>query len=315
MPLLELKGVSKVFPGGRRALDGVSLTVEAGQATGLVGESGAGKTTLAQIAVGLVRPTSGTVAVNGAVAGNGGRINRKELSRMIQLVWQDAPGSLDPRMRVGRAVAEPLKVHGTGPQGSLRDKALDLLAEVGLAPELADRRPRGLSGGEIQRAVIARALAPGPRLLICDEPASALDARIKAQIVELLGRLRRQRGLAYLIITHDLGLVGKLADNLLVMYGGVIVETGPAARLLKNPLHPYTQLLLSSQPELGGPVAAFYAKNNKALDDSGHHDITGDGGCGFRWMCPRKVDRCDGSKPELTSVGDDRQAACFLVEG
>lgn len=315
MPLLELKGVSKVFPGGRRALDGVSLTVEAGQATGLVGESGAGKTTLAQIAVGLVRPTSGTVAVNGAVVGNGGRINRKELSRTIQIVWQDAPGSLDPRMRVGRAVAEPLKVHGAGPQGSLRDKVLELLAEVGLAPELADRRPRGLSGGEIQRAVIARALAPGPRLLICDEPASALDARIKAQIVELLGRLRRQRGLAYLIITHDLGLVGKLADNLMVMYGGVIVETGPAARLLKNPLHPYTQLLLSSQPELDGPVAAFYAKNNKALDDSGHRDITGEGGCGFRWMCPRKVDRCDGSKPELTAVGDDRQAACFLVEG
>lgn len=251
MPLLELKGISKAFH-NLQVLSNISLEVDRGQAIGIVGESGAGKTTLAAIAAGLVKPSSGKVIIEGAAVDGRAQHGRKQRARTVQLIWQDVQGSLNPRMSVGRAIAEPLKIHRLAERGSVKKHVSNLLAEVGLKADTANRLPRSLSGGEAQRVVIARALATNPRLLICDEPASALDARAKLRVVELLDRLRRERNLACLIITHDLSLARMLADEVVVMHRGVIVETGPTAEVLRQPDHPYTKLLVNSEPLLQG---------------------------------------------------------------
>lgn len=238
---------------GVMALDGVNLSVAAGQSIGIVGESGAGKTTLAAVAAGLLEPTGGEVNLKGARV----RTNRdmKRRAHILQMIWQDTTGAIDPRMNVADAIAEPLRIHknrvgdaGTG----IGSKILELLQAVGLSRDLSGRYPHQLSGGQLQRVVIARALALNPEILICDEPAAALDARIKLQIAGLLEQLRSERGISLVVISHDLPLVSMIADELYVMRRGRIVESGATRQVMGKPEHRYTRGLVASVPVLQG---------------------------------------------------------------
>ncbi|MEK6536218.1 MAG: ATP-binding cassette domain-containing protein [Actinomycetota bacterium] len=232
-----------------QALTEVSLSILPGQSMGVIGESGAGKTTLAALAAGLATPSSGRVLINGQRLSSGGR-DRRVRARIVQLVWQDTYGSVDPRMTVEKIIAEPLRIHGIYKEQGIGQQTGRLLNEVGLSNDLLARHPHQLSGGEVQRVVIARALALDPELLICDEPAAALDARTKLQVAELLIGLQSARNLSLMVIAHDLPLVRKITGDLIVMYRGVVVESGPTASVIDRPQHPYTQLLVSCDPFL-----------------------------------------------------------------
>ena len=230
----------------------VSFAVSAGQSIGIIGESGAGKTTIAALAVGLTAPSSGRVITDAGMKGPS-RENRLQRARRIQLIWQNAREYVDPRLRVSRIIAEPLRVHGIDKGIDTNEAVERLLGEVGLSIDLKERRPHELSGGELQRVVIARALALDPELLICDEPASALDAHSKARIADLLVRLQTERGLALMVIAHDLPLVRMITEELIVMHQGEIVERGPTETVITHPAHPYTQMLLSCEPSVPQP--------------------------------------------------------------
>lgn len=247
--VLELVHVRKVFARrGQESLAAVedsSFAVGAGESVGLVGESGSGKTTTAQMVLGLLAPTSGQVLVDGRDVRELGRRERRDLCRAVQAVFQDPMGSFDPRRTLGYSVCEGMRNVGESREEARR-RALALFARCGLGAELFSRYPREVSGGQCQRAAIARALAMDPKLLLCDEATSALDATVQRQVVELLLGLCRERGLAMLFISHDLALVGQLCDRVLVMEKGRIVESGPVEEVLLRPQHPYTQRLLAS---------------------------------------------------------------------
>jgi len=256
--LIEIRGLSKYYgvsggilktPTGReiRALDDVGLTLNKGEVLGVVGESGSGKTTLVNTLLGLVEPTSGEVLYRGkSMLGPGSR----EIARNVQVVFQDPTASLNPRMRIGRIIAEPWAIHhGVLQRAEWPRRVAELLEQVGLRPEHADRYPHQFSGGQRQRIAIARALALKPEVIICDEAVSALDVSIQAQVIQLLKDLRRDHGLSYLFIAHDLPVVRDFADRTVVMQGGRIVESGVTAEIFENPQHPYTQKLLASRPE------------------------------------------------------------------
>lgn len=322
MPLLDVIGASKEYavagvmdrilgrPGKFvHALNDINLSIDRGEAIGIVGESGAGKTTLASLIVGLETPTSGEISLGGtSLAGS----DRKAWSRMVQLVWQDPPEALNPRQRVGVTIAEPMLI-----QGMIRSEAdarvLELMREVDLDTSLRDRLPGELSGGQAQRVVIARALAVDPDLVICDEPASALDAPVKLQIAKLLLRLRRERGLAYLIIAHDLPLVQAITDRLVVMYQGSMVEAGPTRELLEQPMHPYTRLLVSSDLSLVGDKEAHGSSLASVEIEEG---LSGDvaGGCSFMPRCPDAEAGCGVARIELDEI-NGREIACLRVSG
>lgn len=326
MSLLEASRLYKIYsatgglPGGGMkagrkiselpALVDVSLKLRSGSSLGLVGESGAGKTTLAQIVAGLIPPSRGEVKIDGTVISARPPSRRLLLkqARLVQLIWQDALGSLNPRMRVKHAIAEPLRIHRLLREKSACEQTACLLNEVDLPAELGHRFPHELSGGQAQRVAIARALAIMPRLLVCDEPASALDLRLKMQIAELLERLRRQKGLTYLIITHDLLLANKLTDHLAVMYRGRLVERGPTSAVLDNPLHPYTRLLVDSAPELSGLLVT--GKNCREV--IGGEQIDNASGCCFRNGCSVAGIVCR-ERPELTWRDGGRWVACWLA--
>ena len=335
MPLLEFINVSKVFgradhslscgqsghrlfPARRgiKVLDGINLSVGEGEAVGLVGESGAGKTTLAALAAGLELPSAGGVSVSGpgpdpetGAFRKRGKAARLKRARQLQLIWQDARGSLDPRMKIGAALAEPLRIHGHDSRHELDLKVSALMSETGLDASLRSRYPHELSGGEVQRVVIARALALDPAVLVCDEPASSLDAGNKVRIARLLSRLRRERGLALLVIAHDLGLVRFLTERIFIIYRGRIVESGPTAAVLDNPLHPYTRLLVSCDPSMPGWNKMLGATGTQP----GRKQILRPHlrGCGFACRCSQKSAACQGSAPELSSWGEDRRVACL----
>ena len=247
-PLLELSGVRRhyvtrtgFFTASRRevtAVAGVDLHVMPGETVGLVGESGCGKSTLARMAVGLEPPSAGTVRVDGLDPWAGDAAARRKLPRLVQMIFQDPFASLNPRLPVGWTVAEGLRAMGEGSARQRRERVLELLAQVGLAPEHAGRFPHQFSGGQRQRVAVARALALSPRLIVCDEPVSALDVSVQAQVINLLADLKDRLGLAYLFISHDLAVVGHVSDRVAVMYLGRIVETAPARALYDGPLHP-----------------------------------------------------------------------------
>jgi oligopeptide/dipeptide ABC transporter ATP-binding protein len=314
-PLLSATGLEKRFavrrgPMGRAsawlpALRGIDFDVAAGRTLALVGESGSGKTTAARIVARLTEPDAGRIVFDGAdwLAFSGAALRRKR--RELQIVFQDPATSLNPRMRAGDQVAEPLRVQRLARRAERAVRVRELLAAVGLPEDVAGRYPAELSGGQRQRVAIARALATGPRLVVCDEPASALDPSVGAQILNLLLDLRDRTGVAYLFISHDLAVVSRIADEVAVMYRGRIVERAPARELLARPLHPYTAALVAAArgASPAGNPAAF--STSAASPDP-------DRGCPYRERCPIARPRCDEERPPLENAGIGRFAACFF---
>ena len=315
--LLEVRDLAKHYAqqGGVRvrALDGVSFTVAPGETLGIVGESGCGKSTLGRAVLRLIEPTRGAVVFDGTdiLA-----LDRRALlaqRKHMQIVFQDPFGSLNPRHSVGAILAEPLEIHGYGDRRARAARVRDLLALVGLPPDAGERYPHEFSGGQRQRIAIARALALEPRLLIADEPVSALDVSIQSQILNLLAELRARLNLAMLFISHDLSVIRHVSDRIGVMYFGKLVEIGPAADVFARPAHPYTQALLSAVPK---PVPG--AKRERILlegelPDPAHPPP----GCAFAARCRHAMERCRAELPELAArrvEGGTREVACHLLE-
>ena len=281
----------------------VSFDVSEGQALGIVGESGSGKTTIARMLVGLEPPTAGRIVFNGKdLSARPKREERRARGRFIQIVFQDPYTSLDPRQSVRRTVDEVQAFHFSRDSSARRTRTKQLLDAVGLSDKDARSLPRELSGGQRQRAAIARALAAEPKILILDEAVSALDVSIQAQILNLLGDLRREFRLTYILISHDLAVVRQVADDVLVMYRGRTVEVGPVETILSAPLHPYTRRLLESVPRPG----MVLARRAAVLEGE-------DEGCLFRQRCPSAFDRCV-AEPDLIATGGSHSARCWLVE-
>lgn len=259
MPLLDVRSLSKTFPHGsasRPAVDDVSFTVNEGETLALVGESGAGKSTTGRLVLRLTGADTGEITFHGQDVRRLRGAGLRNFRREAQMIFQDPFSSLNPRMQIWKAVAEPLLVHGLCPRAELKDRAAALLDSVGLGTHLLDRYPSGLSGGQLQRAAIARALSTGPSLIVCDEPVAALDVSIQAQVVNLLLDIQEERGVAYLFVTHDLALVEKLAHSVAVMRNGAIVEHAPTEVLFAQPQQEYTRTLLSAIPDLPDTAVA-----------------------------------------------------------
>ena len=316
MTALSICDLRVQFPGAGgapvRAVDGVSLDIADGETLGLVGESGCGKTSLANAVVGLVVPRSGSVLIAGREVVGAGRAELRDIRARAQMVFQDPVTSLNPRMKVGEAIGEPLLVRGLARGAALRDRVAGLLAEVGLRAEHANNYPHQFSGGQRQRVVIARALALRPALLICDEPVSALDVSVRAQILNLLVDLQAKHGMASLFVSHDLGVVRHVCDRVAVMYLGRIVEEAPRDALFAAPRHPYTQALLASVPE-PDPVAQR-ARPRVKLEGEIPSPASPPSGCRFHTRCPIAVARCRVEEPQWRPVGAS-MVACHLADG
>ncbi|WP_426167599.1 ABC transporter ATP-binding protein [Sandarakinorhabdus sp. DWP1-3-1] len=294
-------------PATLRALDGVSFDVARGDIVGVVGESGSGKTTLGRAILRLVEPSAGSVHFDGTdLAGLSGRA-MLPLRRRLQAVFQDPAGSLNPAMTVGAAIAEALAIHGLGTRRDRGERVALLLERVGLPADCARRGPQALSGGQRQRVGIARALAVGPDLIIADEAVSALDVSVQAQIVNLLGDLRAELGLAMVFIAHDLAVVEHLCDRVIVLYLGRVMEAGTVEQVFGNPRHPYTRALIDAAPRLGTGVGTRRQRTLLAGDPPS--PIAPPSGCVFRTRCPEAIAACADVVPPLTGAG--HQAACI----
>ena len=308
--LLRFSDVKVHYPtraGVVRAVDGVSLDVAAGETLGLVGESGCGKSTLGRSAMGLVRPTAGEILLEGRTISGMSRSALRPLRPKMQMIFQDPYASLNPRMSVARILEEPLVVHGRGSASERRERVAWLMAKVGLRPEAAQRHPHEFSGGQRQRIGIARALALDPRLVICDEPVSALDVSVRAQVINLLMDLKRDLGLAYVFISHDLSVVEHVSDRIAVMYLGKLVELAERRTLWTQPAHPYTRALISAsrtvQPRGDG-------RERVRLTGDLPSPIDPPSGCRFRTRCPLAVERCGAEEPALRMLGPGHSVAC-----
>ena len=308
--LLEIADLQVRF-GPVRAVDGVSLDIAPGPfGLGLVGESGSGKTTIGRAVLRLVSPAAGQIRFDGAdIAGLRGRALR-DYRRAVQIVFQDPDNTLDPRMRIGPAIAEALTTHDMVPRRQARTRVRELLAETGLDPDFAARYPHQLSGGQRQRVAIARALSVQPRLLVLDEPTSALDVRAQARILELIARLRGERRLSYLLITHNLAVVHELCERTAVLYLGRVAESGPTSELLRAPAHPYTRALRSAVPE----VDASARSARIVLHGEPANAISPPPGCVFHPRCPLAIDRCAVEVPALRVIAPGREVACHRAE-
>ncbi|MEU1229649.1 oligopeptide/dipeptide ABC transporter ATP-binding protein [Streptomyces sp. NPDC005828] len=318
--LLSVRDLTMTFRGRRarsapvRAVDGVSFDVAAGETLGLVGESGCGKSTTGRMIVRLLEPTAGSVSYDGRDISHLSQRELKPLRRDLQMVFQDPHSSLNPRQTVARIISDPLLVQGSS-ASEARKRAVELMELVGLIPEHIDRYPHEFSGGQAQRIGIARALATAPRLVVADEPVSALDVSVQAQIVNLMERLQRELGLAYLFIAHDLSVVKRVCDRVAVMYLGRIVEIGPKERVYAAPAHPYTRALLSAVP-LPDPAAERARERITLLGDP-PSPAAPPPGCTFHPRCPKAREICRTEAPPLriTAPGDARQVACHFPEG
>lgn len=317
--LLEISNLVKHYPvrsgvlrrvtGTVHAVDGVSFTLGVGETLGLVGESGCGKSTVARSILRLVEPTSGSIRINDTDITRLGKAALRPHRRSMQIIFQDPFASLNPRMTAGHIVGEPLSVHGIAAGRAKQERVAELFEQVGLRPDQMLNYPHQFSGGQRQRICIARALSLGPDLIVCDEPVSALDVSIQAQVINLLIDLQRQHGFSYLFIAHDLAVVAHISHRVAVMYLGRIVELAEKTELFANPRHPYTQALLASVP-----VADPRTKRLKPLIDGDvPSPINPPSGCAFHTRCRFVMERCKVETPVL--AGAQHQVACFLHEG
>ncbi len=324
-PIMEVENLVKHFPvrvgiaikrtvGHVRAVDGVSFTLNKGETLGVVGESGCGKSTLAQVLMRLEPPTGGAVRFHGEDIFTKRGKDLKALRRQIQIVLQDPYTSLNPRMTVGDIVGEPFEIHPeVAPKAERRQKVQDLLDVVGLNPDFINRYPHQFSGGQRQRIGIARALALRPEVIICDEPVSALDVSIQAQVMNLLGDLQREFGLSYIFIAHDLSVVRHLSDRVAVMYLGKIVEIGTEDEIYTQPSHPYTQALLSAVPVPDPSVRV--GRRRIRLTGDVPSPVNPPSGCRFRTRCWKATDLCAEEEPALeTRSGSHHPSACHHAE-
>jgi oligopeptide/dipeptide ABC transporter ATP-binding protein len=318
MALLEVENLKKYFPvrkgllsrtvGEVRAVDGVSFTINRGETLGLVGESGCGKTTVGRTILRLIEPTAGRVSFNGE---NLLELNGAELRNMrasLQIIFQDPFSSLDPRMNVGQIIAEPIRNHTKASKAEIRQRVAYLMERVGLHPEQIRRYPHEFSGGQRQRIGIARALALNPLAIICDEPVSALDVSIQAQVINLLARLQEEMHLSYLFIAHDLSVVEHISDRVAVMYLGRIVELATDKALYQNPLHPYSQALLAAVPVPDPEIS----KKKILLEGDVPSPLNPPTGCTFHTRCPECMDICSREIPIFKNMGSEHWVACHL---
>jgi oligopeptide transport system ATP-binding protein len=318
-PLLQVTDLVKHFPiksgvvvdrvvAHVKAVDGVSLTINEGETLGLVGESGCGKSTLSRTILQLTAPTSGSVRFCGEELVGRSRRSLRPVRRQMQMIFQDPYASLNPRKRVGQIIGEPIDLHGLASGRDVNKRVQELLDRVGLSPEHANRYPHEFSGGQRQRIGIARALALRPKLIIADEPVSALDVSVQAQIVNLLKDLQEELGLSYLFVAHDLGVVRHVSDRVAVMYLGRIVESAPAAKLYDHPLHPYSNALLSAVP-IPDPKLNF-ERERLVLEGDVPSPIDPPSGCHFHTRCPWSTHVCDVDDPVLEELEDSHVVAC-----
>lgn len=304
----QLKGATGAR-GFLTAVDLVSLAVAEGETLGIAGESGCGKSTLAKIMAGLLTAEEGTVSFEGMDIALLSSEQRRLFRRSVQMVFQDPFSSLNPRMRIGDAIAEPIMIHGLAQRDKVRDAAIALMIQVGLSPDQYDRFPHEFSGGQRQRIGIARALAAQPRLLLADEPVSSLDISIQAQIINLLQDLKQQHGLTLVMISHDLGVLRHISDRIAVMYLGALVELAPAVELFSSSRHPYTRLLLSAIPRIRRDASEL--RPNIPPNDPPSLSALPQG-CRFHPRCPHAVERCRIEAPSLDERATGHFAACHV---
>ena len=318
MALLEIRNLKKYFPikagilsrtiGDVRAVDGVSFTLKRGETLGLVGESGCGKTTVGRSILRLIEPTSGQVTFNSQNLLALDREQMRQARASLQIIFQDPFSSLDPRMSVGQIIAEPIRNHLKASRRERRDRVAYLMDKVGLHPEQMSRYPHEFSGGQRQRIGIARALALNPMAIICDEPVSALDVSIQAQVINLLVQLQEEMNLSYLFIAHDLSVVEHISDRVAVMYLGRIVELATDRELYQNPGHPYTQALLSAVPV---PDPGIH-KQRILLEGDVPSPLNPPSGCAFHTRCAEADEVCTHQEPTLRDLGDGHWVSCHL---
>jgi oligopeptide transport system ATP-binding protein len=318
--LIEVKDLKMHFPvhrgiifqrqvGTVKAVDGVSFSIKQGETLGLVGESGCGKSTTGRAILQLYRPTAGEVNFNGKDLTKARGDEMRKLRRQIQMIFQDPYASLNPRMTVGDIIGEPIKVHKLRQGKAVRERVEELLGLVGLNPAFANRYPHEFSGGQRQRIGIARALAVEPSFVVCDEPVSALDVSIQAQVVNLLEELQDKLGLTYLFIAHDLSVVKHISDRVAVMYLGKMVELAEGPQLYTNPLHPYSQALLSAVPIPDPKIEQ--QRRRIILEGDVPSPLNPPSGCNFHTRCPIAIQKCKEEEPPFMDYGDGHFAACW----
>ncbi|KPB00200.1 ABC transporter ATP-binding protein [Ahrensia marina] len=319
MSLLRIEDLKVHFPvrtgrfgGGKavvKAVDGVDLAINTNETLAIVGESGCGKSTTGNAVLGLAKITNGRVLFEDTDLTSLDQDKRKRVWREMQVIFQDPVSALNPRRTIAQSIAEPLTIHGYA-KSEITNRVDELMDLVGLNKDQRDRRPNALSGGQRQRVVIARALALSPKLIICDEPVSALDVSIQSQILNLLMRLQRELGLSYLFIAHDLSVVRHIADRVAVMYLGLVVEEGPAEQVFSNPVHPYTEALLSAIPI---PNPKLRGKRKRiVLEGDLPSPLSPPVGCPFVTRCPLAESRCETIRPSLETIGEGHNVRCLV---